>query len=62
MIDPNTKINIIELSEYNPEWSTMFTEAYTHMKGEFIEKMLRAPFTLSKISKSILAMRLNKIL
>lgn len=33
MIDPKEKIKIIELTEYNPEWPAMFTNAATEIKS-----------------------------
>lgn len=40
MIDLNEKIKIIELSEYNSEWRTLFTNAATEIKSILQEKCL----------------------
>lgn len=40
MRDPNEKIKIIELSEYNPEWSIMFTNVATEIKSILQENCL----------------------
>lgn len=33
MIDPDEKLKYVELKEYNPEWSRLFTEAANEIKS-----------------------------
>ncbi len=41
MVDPNEKIRLVELTEYNPEWPQSFTDAANEIKSILKENLVQ---------------------